>query len=43
MPGMTGHDILFIALHVTIYPVTPQPATVTVCENVYSESPGDQL
>ncbi len=42
MPGMTGHDILFIALHVTICPVTSQLATVTVCEDVQSESPGDQ-
>ena len=31
MPGMTGHDILFKALHVPICPVTPQSdTTVTV-------------
>ncbi len=36
MPGMTGHDILFIlvALHV---PLTPQSATVTVLEAGQSE------
>ena len=42
MPDMTGHDILFIALHVIICPVTSQSDTVTVCEDVQSESLGDQ-